>query len=202
MEGDDSGMRILDVVSDRIIAITSPRMVFLSLLGFLITAFLINGRPFGVAQLNEITGGVGLLDMEFLYTPQQAYAHLAAMGEAGRAFDLTHIVPLDLVFPFMYTLFYAVTMTWFLRQWLPKASGWYRLNVIPVIGGTCDYLENAGIIAMLLAWPTQLEAVAQFAMVAGLVKFGAIILAGIIIMIAFAGWAVTSVRRRCRAAAA
>ena len=29
----------------------------------------------------------------------------AAMGEAGRAFDLTHIVPLDLVFPFAYTLF-------------------------------------------------------------------------------------------------
>lgn len=202
MEGNGSGIRIVDLVSDRIIAITSPRMVFASLLGFLIMAFLINGRPFGVAQLKEITGGVGLLDMEFLYSPDQAYAHLAVMGEAGRAFDLSHIVPLDLVFPFMYTLFYAVTMTWFLHQWLPKASGWHRLNVIPVIGGTCDYLENSGIIAMLLSWPAQLDAVALFTMVAGLVKFGATILAGIIIMIAFFGWIVIAVRRRCRAGAA
>lgn len=199
MEGKGTGIRIVDRISDRIIAITSPRMVFLSLLGFLITAFLINGRPFGVAQLKEITGGVGLLDMEILYSPHQAYAHLAVMGDAGRAFDLTHIVPLDFVFPFMYTLFYAVTMTWLLHHWLPAMSGWHRLNVIPVIGGTCDYLENFGIIAMLLAWPAQMDAMAQFTMVAGLVKFGAIILAGVIVMIAFAGCVVTIVRRQCRA---
>jgi len=192
-------MRMVIRISDRIIAITSPRMVFASLIGFLFTAFLINGRPFGVAQLKEITGGVGLLDMEFLYSPEQAYAHLAVMGDAGRAFDLTHIVPLDLIFPFMYTLFYAVTMTWFLHQWLPAASGWHRLNVIPVIGGACDYLENFGIIAMLLSWPAQLDAVALFTMIAGLVKFGATILAGIIIMIAFFGWIAIAVRRRCMA---
>lgn len=195
-------MRIVGWISDQVIAITSPRMVFASLFGFLVTAALINGRPFGVAQLKEITGGVGLLDMEFLYSPEQAYAHLAVMGDAGRAFDLTPIVPLDLVFPFMYTLFYAVIMTWFLHQWLPAASGWHRLNVIPVIGGACDYLENFGIIAMLLSWPAQLDAVALFTMVAGLVKFSATILAGIIIMIAFAGWILIAVQRRCRAGAA
>jgi hypothetical protein len=90
-------------------------------------------------------------------------------------------------------------MTWLLHHWLPAMSGWHRLNVIPVIGGTCDYLENIGIIAMLLAWPAQMDAMAQFTMVAGLVKFGAIILAGVIVMIAFAGCVVTIARRRCRA---
>jgi len=197
MDGIGSGQRILDVVSDGIIAITSARMLLASLIGYLITATLINGRPFGVEQLKEITGGVGLLDMELLYTPDQAYAHFTGMGEAGRAFDLTHIVPLDLVFPFMYTLFYAVTITWLLHKWLPAQSRWHRLNVIPLVGGIADYLENLGIITMLVAWPSHLPDIARFTMVMDLVKFTFILLAMFIITGALVGWVVSSVRNRC-----
>jgi hypothetical protein len=187
VESIESGKRILDEVSDRIIAITSPRIVLASFIGFVISSVLINGRPFGVEQLKDITGGVGLLDMEFLYTPDQAYTIFAAMGEAGRAFDLTHIVPLDFVFPFMYTLFYAVAITWLLHTWLPAQSRWHRLNVIPLVGGIADYLENLGIITMLLAWPSRLPDIAHFTMVAGLVKFTFIILAMVIIIGALLG---------------
>ena len=196
MESIGSGKRILDEVSNRIIAITSARMVLLSLIGFAVSAFLINGRPFGAGQLMDITGGVGLLDMMVLYTPEQAYAHLAAMGEAGRAFDLTHIVPLDFVFPFLYTLFSAVTITWLLHKWLPAQSRWHRLNVVPLAGGIGDYLENLGIIIMIIAWPSPLPDIARFTMVAGLVKFSFIILADLIIAGSLIGWAVSALRKR------
>jgi hypothetical protein len=134
--------------------------------------------------------------MEFFYTPQQAYAHLAAMGEAGRAFALTHIVPLDLVLPAVYTLAYALVITWLLRQWLPRESRWYRLNVVPVIGGICDYCENFGIIVMLAAWPQELYGVATFTMAAGFFKFAAAGLAFIIISGALIGWVATGIRGR------
>jgi len=196
MESIGSGKRILDEVSNRIIAITSARMVLLSLIGFAVSAFLINGRPFGAGQLMDITGGVGLLDMMVLYTPEQAYAHLAAMGEAGRAFDLTHIVPLDFVFPFLYTLFSAVAITWLLHKWLPAQSRWHRLNVVPLAGGIGDYLENLGIIIMIIAWPSPLPDIARFTMVAGLVKFSFIILADLIIAGSLIGWAVSALRKR------
>lgn len=147
--------------------------------------------------MKDITGGVGLLDMELLYTPDQAYAHLAGMGEAGRAFDLTHIVPLDLVFPFVYTLFYAITITWLLHKWLPAQSRWHRLNVIPLVGGIADYMENLGIITMLVSWPIQFPDVARFTMAMGLIKFTFIILAMFTIIGALVGWAVSAVRDRC-----
>ena len=99
MKNITSGRRILDEVSDRIIAITSGRVILAALIGFLILGYLVNSRPFGIAQLKEMTGGVGILDMEILYTPEQAYAQLAALGEVGRAFYLTHIIPLDLLLP-------------------------------------------------------------------------------------------------------
>ncbi len=190
MNDTGSGQKILNKVSKRIIAITSARMVLASFVGFLVTATLINSKPFGVEQLKDITGGVGLLDMELLYTPNQAYAHLTAMGEAGRTFDLTHIIPLDFVFPLMYMLFYAVTITWLLHKWLPEASQWHQLNVIPLVGGIADYLENFGIITMLIAWPDKLPDIAIFTMVADLVKFTCIILSVLIIIGALTGWVI------------
>lgn len=196
MEGTGSGMRILDLVSDRIVAITTGPRALAALIGFFVLGYLINGRPFGVAELKSITGGIGILDMEVLYTPQEAYAHLAAMGEAGRAFALTHIVPLDLILPAAYTLAYAFVITWLLHRWLPRESRWHRLNVVPVIGGICDYCENFGIIAMLLAWPQELHGVASFTMAAGFFKFASTGLAFAIILGALTGWAATGIRKQ------
>jgi hypothetical protein len=160
VESIESGKRILDLVSDRIIRITSGRLVLAALAGYAFLLVLINGRPFGVAQLNDITGGTGILDLMVLYTPDQAYALFSAMGEAGRAFDLTRIMPLDLIFPFAYTLFDAVAITWLLHKWLPAGSRWHRLNVVPLVAGIADYCENFGIITMLLAWPAPLADIA------------------------------------------
>ena len=196
MESIESGKRILDEISTRIIRITSARTVLASFIGFVISFIIINSRPFGTEQLLDITGGVGLLDMELLYTPEQAYTHLAAMGEAGRAFDLTHIVPLDFVFPFMYTFFFAVTITWLLHKLLPAQSGWHRLNVIPLVGGIADYMENLGIITMIAAWPDQFPDIARFTMVAGLFKFTFIILAMVILIGALAGWGISLIQNR------
>jgi hypothetical protein len=197
MDGIGSGKRILDSVSDRIIGITSWRTVVAALAGLLITGFLVNGRPFGVAELKSITGGVGILDMELFYTPDQAYTFLGAMGEAGRSFELTRIIPLDLLVPFFYALFLSTFISWLLHRWLPKASPWHRLNVIPVIGALFDYLENLGIIAMLLAWPMEMYSIAQITMAATLLKFGFSVLAGVVVLGAIAGWILSVLRQRC-----
>lgn len=163
-------------------------MVLLLFAFFLIFATIINGRPFGVLALTDITGGVGLLDMQVLFSPEQAYAHFNAMGEAGRAFNLSHIVPLDLVFPFVYALFFSVTITWILSHWLPIESRWQRLNVIPLLAGLGDYLENAGIITMLLSWPYQSSLATWFTMIAGCIKFLFLSLSIIILAGSLIGW--------------
>jgi len=54
-------MRIVDLVSDRITAITTGPRALAALIGFFVLGYLINGRPFGVAELKSITGGIGIL---------------------------------------------------------------------------------------------------------------------------------------------
>ncbi|PKG32374.1 hypothetical protein, partial [Methanoregula sp.] len=180
-----------------LIARSSFRTIPFSRAGLLITGVLGNGRPFGIEELKSITGGVGILDMEVFYTPEQAYTFLAAMGDAGRAFELTHIIPIDLLVPLFYGLFLSTFISWLLHRWLPAASPWHRLNVIPVIGALFDYLENLGIIAMLLAWPLEMYSIAQITMAATLLKFGFSVLAGVVVLCAVAGWILLVLRQRC-----
>src|SRR5512137_404206 len=105
--------------------IATGKAVLASLVLWLAVAALINGRPFGLTQLHEITGGATILDMTFTRGPDQVYAVLSALGEAGRAFDLTRIVPLDFVFPFTYGLFLALGISWAFSRLLPENSPWF-----------------------------------------------------------------------------
>lgn len=185
---------IVDTVSTAIQRISSGRTLLASFAFFAFSAALINGRPFGLAALEEITGGAGILDMAFTYTPEQAYAMLAALGDAGRAFYLTRIVPLDLVFPAAYTLFFAVAISWLLSRWLPAESPWMRANVVPLVAGVADYCENVGVIAMLLAYPAELYGVAAFTAVFSPIKFTFIAVSMLLVLAAAAGWAANRVR--------
>lgn len=163
---------------------------------WLIAAALIYGKPFGLAQLHEITGGATILDMTFTTSPSQVYAVLDALGPAGRAFDLTHIVPLDLVFPFTYGLFLALGISWGLSRLLPESSPWFLLNLAPVLAAAADYCENAGVITLLHTYPGRLDPVACFVSIMYAVKFLFSAISFITLFAALAGCAVMFLVRR------
>lgn len=158
-------------LSRAICGIATGKAVLASLVLWLVAAALINGRPFGLAQLHGITGGATILDMTFTTGPDQVYAVLSALGKAGRAFDLTRIVPLDLLFPFTYGLFLALGISWAFFCLLPEDSPWFLLNLAPVLAAAADYCENAGVITLLLTYPARLDSVAWFVSVMYSIKF-------------------------------
>ncbi len=175
---------------------SSLQMIWISLTCFLISLALINGKPFGVAQLKAITGGVGILDMEPGYSPQQAYAHLAALGDQGRAFDLHYIVPQDMVFPAFYSFFYIITTIYLFRKLFAEDHPLQQLSLLTLFGGLADYCENLCMLTMLLNYPTQLTAVAKIANVFTLAKFGGIGISYSLLLIGLVGVSVKSARRK------
>jgi len=183
-------------VSDAIRRIATGRNVLLSFALWLVLLILIWGKPFGIAQLQDLTGGATILDMTFTTSPQQVYAVLDALGPAGRSFDMTRIVPLDLVFPFAYTLFLSVAITFFLARSLPRESPWFRLNLVPLIAGAADYGENAGVITLLLSYPARLDIVAIWTSAMYVIKFIFSFLSFSILFIAIAVWGIGFVRNR------
>ena len=117
-------------------------------------------------------------------------------GMPGRAFDLTRIVPLDLVFPFTYGLFLAVGISWALSRLLPEDSPWFLLNLAPVLAAAADYCENAGVITLLLTYPARLDAVAWFVSIMYSIKFLFSAISFITLFAALAGCAVMILIRR------
>jgi hypothetical protein len=188
-------------LSRAICGIATTKVLLASLALWFAAGALIYGKPFGIEQLQEITGGATILDMTFTTSPQQVYAVLDALGDAGRAFDLTRIVPLDLVFPFAYALFLSVAISRVLTRWLPEDSPWILMNLVPVLAGTADYCENAGIITLLLTYPARLDPVALFTSTMYIIKFAFSALSVIALFAALAGWGVVMTGRSGRSPA-
>lgn len=182
-------------ISNAIRRISTARNLGLSFALWLILLFLIFGKPFGIAQLREMTGGATILDMTFTTSPQQVYAVLDALGTEGRMFDLTHIVTLDLVFPFAYTLFLSIAITYVLLRYLRKESPWFRLNLVPLVAGAADYCENVGVITLLLSYPARLDIVALWTSLMYSIKFVFSFLSFSVLFIATAVWGIVAARK-------
>jgi len=170
-------------------------MTWISLACFMVSLAIINGKPFGVAQLKALTGGVGILDMQFGYSPQEAYQLFDALGEAGRAFDLRVIVPQDFLFPALYSLFYVIATTHLFRRTFAENHPMHRLIALTLLGGLADYCENICIVIMLLNYPTQLPTIAAVSNLFTLAKFGGIGISYSLLLIGLIGLFSRSMRK-------
>ena len=117
------------------------------------------------------SGGLSILDTRFFYSPTDVYALLDALGDEGIAIYQRMHLGLDLLFPLVYTLFFA-SLGAFLRA---KLQAQFKRLTPPAwilfLAGFFDLLENGSI--MLLAWryPAKMEGLAKIAQVFTLLKF-------------------------------
>lgn len=77
---------------------------------------------------------------------------LEALGTDGRAYYLAYQIPLDTLYPAMLALTLIATLLW-MGQGSPK-SVIVRVGILLSIGiALFDYIENFGVLAMILTWP-------------------------------------------------
>jgi hypothetical protein len=121
--------------------------------------------------LQAYSGGAGLLDVAFLYTPDDAYEVLAAYGPAGRHYYSTVLAPIDFFTPILMNLFLSTTITMVFRHAVPANDPRHKLNLLPVIAMAGDYLENLAIVGLILAYPTRIDLLAVAASFFTAIKF-------------------------------
>lgn len=122
-------------------------------------------------------------DLMFGFSIEQAYAFLSHLGEDGRRAYLTTQMWADSVYPLIYGFMLALIIgkIHVNAPGLPKKLN--CLNLVPIAAACADYLENSGIIVMLLAYPTKISFAAQLASVFGMIKWTLIAISiGIIIL--------------------
>ncbi|WP_159086952.1 hypothetical protein [Loktanella sp. Alg231-35] len=105
-----------------------------------------------LAHIEAVSGEVPFDMRPSGYSPQDAAALLEGLGAEGRRYYLSHQIPLDTAYPALLALTLVSVMRWF-GQHMP-AHRLVRVGIILSVGAAlCDYIENLGIVAMILRWP-------------------------------------------------
>jgi hypothetical protein len=88
------------------------------------------------------------------YTPQEAFATVASYTDAERT-QMVWIHALDIFLLTLYTAMFCLSISWLLRRGFGPDSAMQRLNVVPLLGGIFDLLENVWIVTMILLYPAR-----------------------------------------------
>ena len=123
------------------------------------------------------TPHAGPLDLMFAYTPTEAFAHIAALGDEGRLAYRLFLVTADFAYPISYTLLFAWLIVMLKRKTRWEGS---RLPVmLPLLVFGFDMLENTSVVALLFAYPSQPVSLALAASIFTTLKW---IMAGVSIL--------------------
>jgi len=129
----------------------TTRNVCIAFLAFvLFTAVLLTVSPY--ADLQRGGYGSDILETRLWYTPQEVYDAFADLGDAGRATYRSALL-FDLLYPFAYVPFLTLSIAWTFNR-ITASRRWADRSVtLPVLAGIGDWLENAGLLAMLAGFP-------------------------------------------------
>lgn len=128
----------------------------LKVFGLIFLAMALGVMPLADQEIKRISGGTGRLDCRFFYTPGEVYAHLEALGKAGRSMYALVEGTAGNIFPLIYGLFFLAGLSFFRQN-----SG--RWLLLPVGIAAADWLENAcfiGLIASFSFFPSALAWIA------------------------------------------
>ena len=113
--------------------------------------------PLSVPFMRRATG-YPYLDMCGFCSPSQVARELDAFGDAGRRLQLLLVPTVDVAIPAASWLCGSVGLTLLLRGREGRAARWLRL--LPLAALALDLTENAGIVALVEAYPARLDALA------------------------------------------
>ena len=150
-----------------------------------------------IPQVMAFADGMELLDMmPFGYEAQYVQLLFDTLGEEGRNAYLTRQLPLDMIYPGLFAASYSLIMVYFLSK-MGKFQGWVvNLAFIPIVVGLADYLENTGIITMLLSHPNQTSLMVELTSIFSVVKAMSTAVYFVALMVVLIAYAIVYFKQR------
>lgn len=94
-----------------------------------------------------------VLDLKFWYTPQQAFNAISEYSPQARQTSVVTHLTVDIVYPLVYGLLLSLLLIIVFRNATPVQQR--QLPLLPWRAVIADYLENIGLVAMFLLYPSQ-----------------------------------------------
>jgi hypothetical protein len=155
----------------------------------LFTALVLPGQA---AEAESSTGDTSSPDTSLFYTPDELYAMAEAYGPEGRRAYIRARFTFDLVWPLVYLVFLATTVSWVYRRAFEPDSLLQRANLVPVLGALFDYLENVATSLVMARYPARTPVVDLLAPVFTFVKWifvgGSFVVLAVGVVVALVRW--------------
>lgn len=87
------------------------------------------------------------------YSLSYASELLNSLGEDGRHLYLFTQLPLDFIYPALFSITYSLMLVWLCGKLFNKNSKIYYFLLVPFLAGIFDYIENIFIIRMINSFP-------------------------------------------------
>ncbi len=131
--------------------IKGKKVLLLFILTNLVYAFMLLVT---IPKVMSFSNGMKLLDMlPTGYNAEYVNSLFDILGEKGREVYLFNQIPIDMIYPFLFGISFCLVLAYFFQK-LSKLNGYFLyLCLLPVVAGIFDYLENIGIITMLINYP-------------------------------------------------
>lgn len=136
-----------------------------------------------------------MLDTLFGFSPDQASYLLFQYGETGRKGYILTVAVADSLYPLVYGGLLVLMLSWLLKTTGFEKTPLQKLNLLPLSAMVFDFLENAGIIAMLIRFPGEINALAGYTSLVGMAKWILVTLS-IVFTIGWAVWGLMSFLKR------
>jgi hypothetical protein len=140
-------------ISEGLLKISSTWLMIISLL--VMVGFMIFVLPAQAADAVSESGSESSPDTSLFYTPDELYRMAEEYGENGRRAYIRARWTFDLVFPLVYTAFLTFGISWFVQRLSGWKEAWKLTNLLPLLGGIFDLLENSATSIAMAAYPSR-----------------------------------------------
>lgn len=124
-----------------------------------------------------------ILDTWFGYPPDRAFTLIGALGKDGRQLYALTEVTVDLLYPLIYTGLLAVLLGLLTPLAFPGSRLAAGLARLPLVVLVSDYLENIGVVTLLLVYPSQPALIARLTAAMTMLKISLGVLCVVVIVV-------------------
>ena len=107
-----------------------------------------------IPKVMNFSNGMKLLDMMPAgYDTEYVNSLFSTLGEEGRDAYLYNQIPVDMIYPLLFGITYCLVLAYFLKKLNKLNTSFFYLSLLPLVAGISDYMENIGILTMLIRYP-------------------------------------------------
>lgn len=188
---------MFNTLDSRIRKLAMLRNVILLFVVFVMFSVIIFNFGF-IPAIMERSSGADILDNTFNYSAEDVYDLFSTYGNEGRRLYLSYLLLFDFVYPVLFALSNSVLLAYILTGLFPDVRFLRYLYLMPFVAIVFDYVENIGIVTLLLNYPNQLVQLAAITSTITMLKLALVNILFVISLIALVGIIIKSAYRRLK----